>query len=343
MADNCMSHLESIKEKNDLKRVKIMNMSLAAFVDPDNRVRSKNRRRKARSWATMDLDKASRTSRPSIVNAGVSRSSSSSADDLKRPDDEEDEYIATFRTATSLLRSSLDLSPSSGVVFLDCKSSFSTEEDQSDEEFTQIDPKENRKAGKGLSSPVRPDRGFAKHLEPRNLSEVLASSRELHTTSEGDSPVSVEFNFEPLSQRQLTKMLRKYPRGVLFNLSDDEYNASSSSDEQITPYKIPKKTTVIPTATEISVLRSQFPQARDLIFVPTWNPARSRFAALIAVNCDRYQAFQNSPEFLHCIAFSHCLTTEITRMVTIAADQQKNDFIGSSKLGPYIYHCPRRH
>lgn len=156
------------------------------------------------------------------------------------------------------------------------------------------------------------------------LSEVLATSFDF---SSGQ-----ECPFSPLPQHELIKMIKKFPRGVLCNLEDDNIIVSSSSSDeqnQKQAYNMPQDKDGVATDVETQMFRRYFPSARQLIFVPFWNTSWSRYSAFFAYNASPYRNFEKSPDFLHCIAFCHCITTELTRLATIASDQQKSDFIGS--------------
>ncbi|KAF2673231.1 hypothetical protein BT63DRAFT_383144 [Microthyrium microscopicum] len=352
MADNCMTHLESLREKEDAKRSKQMNMCLAAFVDPENRVRRKRIRRKNRSRRSSSNLKApsahSETTVPQKessldVHEQVAKDSSSqysSASEYSNPKVEDDDYVVTFKTATNLLCNSLELYGNSGVVFLDTGTALlqtstiaildelgSTKEPvgskpiarRSSTNLTHVSFRsDNHRAGPGEFT--------EDHLSVE--SEIIASSVKPETSG----PLSSQsFAFTPLPASKLNRLIKSYPRGMLFNLEDEQVVASSSSgeEEQAKAYKLPRTKDVNATKDETNLLKTHFPEARQLIFVPVWNAACSRYCAFFGVNGNQYRTFQKSPEFLHALAFCHCITTELGRLATTAADQQKSDFIGS--------------
>jgi len=76
-------------------------------------------------------------------------------------------------------------------------------------------------------------------------------------------------------------------------------------------------------------LHKHFPEAKQIIFLPLWDATSSRFSAFFAYSTSEFRILANNPDFLFCIAFCNCVMTEVSRLVTLAADQQKSDFIGS--------------
>jgi signal transduction histidine kinase/CheY-like chemotaxis protein len=133
--------------------------------------------------------------------------------------------------------------------------------------------------------------------------------------------------FSPLIHDDLAKLIKRHPRGKFYNLdSEGQFGTSSSSDDAI--YDIPRSKAT-PSRSETQLLAKHFPGARQVIFLPMWDSSASRFSTLFAYTTSDFRSFSNNPDFLYCIAFSNCVTTEITRIATLAADQQKSDFIGS--------------
>jgi hypothetical protein len=354
IAENCMTHLESLKEKEDMRRIKSMNLCLAAFVDPDHRVR-RNKKRKARRTDTsirsaksdsslkVSNDTDSKTSPKPDPLDNESQHSSGSTEQTGFHKKENEDYLDTFKIAAALLSKSLDIEGSSGVVFLDTGSSLhhvnhndSSTESSEEEAIRKKRPKVRRRSGTNatqISYRSLGSRGdqTAADVTARQPSEVLSSSCE-HT--EIGPPLSTEFQYTPLSQSHLGRFIKKYPRGMLFDVLKEGANASSSSGEdhnQDQLYPLPHSKHIVPSEAEIAILLNHFPDARQVMFVPVWNPSWSRFSACFAINTNEFREFRRNPEFLHAIAFCNCATIELTRIATVAADQQKSDFIGSSR------------
>ena len=125
----------------------------------------------------------------------------------------------------------------------------------------------------------------------------------------------------------LAKLIRRHPRGKFYDLDPEGITGSTSSSEDAV-YDMPKSKAK-PSKSEGLLLAKHFPGARQVIFLPLWDSTASRFSTLFAYTTSDFRTFASSPDFLYCIAFSNCIMTEITRIATLAADQQKSDFIGS--------------
>lgn len=356
IANICMAHFEATKAKEDMKRIKSMNLCLAAFVDPDHRVRRTSRKRgansssvsvrSAKSSASLvtkyDEDDNSKVKNEPMESLPQPKSpTSNKKNDLKQ---DSDDYTATFNIAAALLAKSLGLVESSGVVLLDTSSQLNhvTQDelstDSSEDDFVDSRrPKARRASGThGTRVSYKSFSGSIQYKDQSRAeggkglpSEVLSTSC-IHTDL--GPPVSSEFQYSPLSQMHLARYIKKYPRGMLFNMEDKGNSVSGSSGEermQTQLYPLPQSRHVIPSDSELAILSQHFPGARQVIFVPVWNPSSARFSACFAINTSEFRELRRSPEFLHTIAFCNCATIEITRIATVAADQQKSDFIGS--------------
>jgi signal transduction histidine kinase/CheY-like chemotaxis protein len=361
MAVNCMTHIELMKEREDLRRIKHMNMCLAAFVDPEHRVFKKRSSIKPGSFGSGSRPhsplSASRTeASPSNVKptgSPISAKDPASVPVTQKTDtelasarstepasvhgshvspevkEEQNDSLATMKNAALLLHKGLSLEPNKGgVIFLDNTSSLSDfthslswSDDSSDEEADIVKKKSRSISYQSWTgSSYRHTSEDAPHRQ--RLAEVLASS--VHSSSSTDE------SFMTISQHDLAMFIKKYPRGMLFKFDDDESGGTSSGEERASQqtYELPT-TKSMPTSAETALLRTQFPQAKQIIFLPVWNPSLSRYSAFFAYNSNPYRSFERTPEFLNCIEFCHCLTTELSRMDTVNSDRQKSDFIGS--------------
>ena len=373
MANNVMSHLENLRDKEDRKRALNMNLCLAAFVDPEHQIRKRKRRRTSQSnrrpkskpsISSLQVDPSEGASRIQFKHvrsiAGQSQQSSippteeevsksepttSESDNASEDFANEDEHLEIFKRAADLLSEALLLEGSGGVVFVDTGSGLSklpsTDRRQS-EESSNGEPQERRKYGRRRSvgnvtlrsasswglSKTQNEATETRHLSQKPV-DILALSKNAKTfenfeISKNDS------GFVPLSQNDLSRLIRRHPRGKLFDLDPDGVLGSSSSEDRgAGNYDIPPSKKITPSKAEAKLLFNHFPGTRQVIFLPLWDASSSRFSAFFAYNCSEYRTFSNNPDFLYCLAFSNCVMAEITRRTTIAADQQKGDFIGS--------------
>lgn len=148
MVENVMSHYENMKEKEDRKRVLNMNMSLAAFVDPEHHVRKQKRKHASQTRskphgvplpATPGHEELTGSPGRSKGHKGMASDESlrsfksSDGSDAKSDDSdsaqswrrvEEDDHTDTFRRAANLLLNSLSLDAGGGALFLDTATSY---------------------------------------------------------------------------------------------------------------------------------------------------------------------------------------------------------------------------
>lgn len=69
---------------------------------------------------------------------------------------------------------------------------------------------------------------------------------------------------------------------------------------------------------------------RQLLFVPLWDAGSVRFfSGCFAWTTSSLQIFSAETELSFLVAFGNSVMAEVSRLATIAADQQKGDFIGS--------------
>ncbi|KAF2431009.1 hypothetical protein EJ08DRAFT_568907, partial [Tothia fuscella] len=304
MAENVMSHYSNMKEKEDRRRVLNMNMCLAAFVDPEHMANKRKRKREGASASSL------RTRSEKSSSAAI----------------EEDDHIETFRRAADLLHSSLSLNDGGGVVFLDTDTSYrgvgvtaQVIDSELDSNYSLPDSTSNRTMQSttswGASSSRRepPDQ----LPQPVNPCEVLATTTTVKTRE-----------YTAPSQEDISHLIKQHPRGNLFNLGPDSAEYISSSDEH-TAYNLPKSKRTNATKREILLLSRYFPGAKQIIFIPLWDSTTSRFSAFFAYSTTEFRTLSHNPCLLFCIAFCNCVMTEISRLATLAADQQKSDFIGS--------------
>lgn len=366
MADNVILHLENQRDREDRKRALNMNLCLAAFVDPDHQVRKRKRKRVSQSSlrprskpsnSSMQVDPSEdasrvlkspnrnvpRRSRPSSrhqTEENESKSELSSGDSDSSTDGRvnEDDHLEIFKRAADLLNEGLALDEGGGVVFVDMGSgTYKNPENEKvlSDDSSDDEPEDHKKYDRRRSvgnitlrstsswgrSPHPNESGEARHLSQKPV-DILALSK----------GAKQKAGFVALGQRDLSKLIRRHPRGKLFNLDPEGLLGSSSSSEErgtSHSYNMPKSKKVTPSKAESKLLFKHLPGARQVIFLPLWDASSSRFSAFFAYNSSEYRTFANNPDFLYCIAFGNCVMTEITRQATMAADQQKGDFIGS--------------
>ncbi|QDS77761.1 hypothetical protein FKW77_005006 [Venturia effusa] len=360
MAENVMAHYENMKEKEDRKRSLHMNMCLAAFVDPENQVRkhrkstskssvqsnSKARSQKKVPGKTTERiatikDQARVSADNSVPSSPKSHAGSDQSEgnttDASNKRVEEDDHIETFQRAADLLHDSLSLQ-AGGVVFMDTSTSYRSKRriagasantsDEDDADFG-IRRRDSTGAATFKSSnswgPSRMGEPPEMISSARKASDVLA-----YSPRQAKHDLADDYDFTPLANEDMERLIKRHPRGKLFNLDPENIITSSSDGDELgTPYEVPKAKTLTPSKAEGALLSHHFPGALQVIFLPLWDGSASRFSAFFAYTTSEFRTFSNNPDFLYCIAFCNCVMTEIARLATSAADQQKSDFIGS--------------
>ncbi|KAF2816038.1 uncharacterized protein BDZ99DRAFT_127452 [Mytilinidion resinicola] len=402
IASNIMTHLETMKEKEERIRALNMNTCLAVFVDPEHQ----RRRRRTSSGSPpargahrgstvrrpaadnvsvtslrnpMGLDQDKRSSpkgsprpthsrrKPHVGESSVSPETSPQENAIPRPglqkhrhkisqeedggaehseskyssrtDSDtsykqkvvEDDHLRTFRRAAQLLYDSLSLQNGGGVVFLDTMTSMQSESDdfdgwnlnehtRSDVQFQYEDKEEAGNTPAAFNQPRR-----------RGMSGVLGAARSSsnEVTSNSNSNSNETDDFTSISPLDLHKLIKRHPRGQLFNLDVEGFSGSSSSGDEPTAFDLHISRKSFPSETERALLLKHFPGSRQVIFLPLYDSTSSRWSTCFVYNLYDFHNLTLNPDFLYCIAFCNCVMTEIGRLATLAADQQKSDFIGS--------------
>ena len=187
--------------------------------------------------------------------------------------------------------------------------------------------------------------------EPLHASSVLAFSTSVKSSINGDLPGPLS---TALPEKFLAKLLRRYPRGKIFNFgvdgalqssdsSDDDRAAHVSSSSIGTPSssdrmvdelsrsavrKLPAK--LWARQREGVILAKAFPGARCVAFAPLWDPRKDRWYAgsFIYTNSAARQ-FTDVDELSYLRAFSTLTMVEILRNIDLQADKAKSDILGS--------------
>ncbi|KAK7526226.1 uncharacterized protein IWZ02DRAFT_214021 [Phyllosticta citriasiana] len=258
-----------------------------------------------------------------------------------RPRVAEGDRLETLERASELLLESLSLQNGGGVVFMSTaaelrpdgigkpsvsskKLTLSTLQDLQDDNPS---PRDEVLAEFIQTSPEADVNTANASLDPNERAEILAYSE----ASSMDAPNVNSPSFIPLSPVDLAKLIRRHMRGKLYSFGDDGLTQGSSGEETLPNFNLgPSDRARKPASkSEAAILARHFPGARQIIFIPTWDESLNRWTACFIYNSSDYRTLSHSPDYLHSISFCNCVMTEIARLATIVADQQKSDFIGS--------------
>lgn len=145
---------------------------------------------------------------------------------------------------------------------------------------------------------------------------------------------------QPLSMKMLSSLLKRYPRGKIFNFNENGTLQSSDSSEDGLPsasfpeaWQQPQKRPSnkrLTTHREGEVLALQFPGARSIAFAPIWDDKKGRwFAGSLLYTCDSNRVFTTVGELSYLRAFGALVMTEIQRFETSSSYQAQSDVLGS--------------
>ncbi|KAH9878864.1 hypothetical protein J1614_002299 [Plenodomus biglobosus] len=322
MATNIIQHLEMNKEKRDHRRTTHMHRCLSTYVSPEFQ-----RKRRSKSPC-----------RTVGVQASSATLGSNYSDKVKGGAERHE----IFTPAAELLREALDLEEGGGgVVFLDTVASlggppYSAGDTDKSETSSGSDSDLDESARSFQHLPNEDPSPSRTHSPTRSSRASNSMSTEVLAHAYYNAPKSQTQKldirpFKPLSPDYLSRLIKRHPRGKLFTLDKEGLMVSSSEDdtENSVSSQNEKGHLVAKGHSEARILRTHFATARQIIFLPLWDPTTSRSSACFIYNCSEYRDFSRNAELFYCITFTNCVMTEIARLATLKSDQQKSDFIGS--------------
>jgi hypothetical protein len=204
---------------------------------------------------------------------------------------DDNDHFHTFQRASELLYDSLSLHNGGGVVFFDTLTSIQSESDGSGgwnsnwNENTKSDVHFEH-GSKEDSENYSPKHGASAFSERqprlRGMSGVLGAAGSFPTGKGRSSEQAGGFN--PISAVDLHKFIKRHPRGQLFNLDLDGFTGSSSSGDEQSAFNLHVSRKSFPSAIESSLLNKSFPSARQVIFIPLYDNASSRWSTCFVYN-----------------------------------------------------------
>lgn len=126
-----------------------------------------------------------------------------------------------------------------------------------------------------------------------------------------------------LAPPELARMCKKHPRGKLFNIPDNCGTSLFDWEGQPVAGRLSAK------LFDLILLHRQFPDAKQVIFVPIYIGALNRWTSCFVYSSSRYRVLSYELDYLPTLAFCNSIKAEILRLATLFADKQKSDFIGS--------------
>lgn len=145
----------------------------------------------------------------------------------------------------------------------------------------------------------------------------------------GDAKISI-------SEAFLAGLLRRYPRGKIFNFGED--GAISTGDTSDGVFTNPnsrsgkryKKTRGSVLRQDALTLRNVAPESRSILFCPIWDSHKSRwYTGTVAWTKSPERIFTLNDELNFCTALGASLMAEVHRLGALFADQAKRDLLAS--------------
>jgi len=125
-----------------------------------------------------------------------------------------------------------------------------------------------------------------------------------------------EAAFGALSVDVVNTLITRYPQGKLWVFdASGSIVSDSDGDSPSGDYKL---------QAEAAILRQSFPAATQIMSVPIWDSGLSRWSVCFVYNTSKFRFFSVETDLLFVIAFCSCITIELARLASIAADQLKS-------------------
>ena len=228
-------------------------------------------------------------------------------------------HSKTFSRAANLLREAFgQLGDDGGVVFLNLKGGL------------------GQNSRRAKSAPRhRPE--AVPTMNGRTSSEDIVSTSQpapVLASSTSEVPFIAEGTSSPLAkgftEENLRDLMSRYPGGHLWAFDEGQSSTDSDREEQYTTERRRSRRTRRRLKNEQTVLKMAFPGVRQLLMCPIWDPNIGSFAhaAFVAAILEtRSLSATTDLSFLN--SFCSTLMAECSRIDTMVADKQKDDFVGT--------------
>lgn len=223
----------------------------------------------------------------------------------KKKKEGEHQNFKIFQDAAQTLLRSLELEEGGGVVFMDSHARVSAglESDTKSLREKSISPLQRRGSMVSVSK-----------------ADIIAWSTsespqggQVESTDEDDGE---EPSFSALSVDALNTLVSRYPQGKLWTFDASGSFVSDSEEDTLSGD--------VKTQAEAAILRQFFPGAAQIMSVPIWDSGLSRRSVCFVYTTSRFRFFSVETELLFVMAFCSCVTMELARLASIAADQLKS-------------------
>ncbi|KID81040.1 hsp90-like protein [Metarhizium guizhouense ARSEF 977] len=268
-----------------------------------------------------------------VSMASVNSNASATSTDRRKGQSYTSQVWSIFDKASTIVRESMDVD---GVVFVEARLSVFGVHGDINRPWGLRVSGSSSSSGDDVSIPAVPtshdadEEGYA-----------VQSSRSVLASDGPQGPADpAPFN---LWEKLLRKLLRRYPRGNIFNF--DEFGAEQSSDwsseeatsaNHISAHSGEENRRKLCSnrfrmgQSEQDMLMKMLPGARCIAFAPVWDPQDQRwFAGSFAYTKSRNRVFTARGDLSYLIAFGAVAMTEVCRLRATLADNSKMDMLSS--------------
>ena len=164
---------------------------------------------------------------------------------------------------------------------------------------------------------------------------LLGYSTKIKSSVRGFMPFK---NHALLSQKFVSRLVRRFPAGKVFSFQNDGTSWSSSGGEGASEETNSSSSSFVNAAAQGRTKKGRtraklaliFPDVRAVAFLPMWDPRREKWRGAAFVWSSVNNRFLDPQEDLtYLAAFSNSVLAELGRLDAIAADQAKATFIAS--------------
>ncbi|KAJ5599354.1 hypothetical protein N7450_000421 [Penicillium hetheringtonii] len=242
---------------------------------------------------------------------------------------------ATFSRAANIVRESIEVE---GVAYFDAN--FSGQDalvagNKSDCESGLGSSASEGEGNPGKTAPPKivdaraQNSGSASVHPAKILGFATSNAASVNQESTGDAKISI-------SEAFLARLLRRYPRGKIFNFGEDGAISTGDTSDGIFTNSNPrwgkryKKTRRSILREDALSLRNVAPESRSILFSPIWDSHKSRwYTGTVAWTKSPEHIFTLDDELNFCTALGASLMAEVHRLGALFADQAKRDLLAS--------------
>jgi hypothetical protein len=127
-----------------------------------------------------------------------------------------------------------------------------------------------------------------------------------------------------LTPPELQRMCKKHPRGRLYNVPENTGTSLFDWEGRPITGRLSAK------FYELVLMRRQFPDAKQVIFIPIFHANLNRWTSCFAFTNSRYRIFSHEMDYLPMLSFCSAIKSEMVRVGgNTNTDQHTSEFVGA--------------